>query len=125
MLNFLVRPPDFALARRYTDALRTLGLMVFFSPILPASPFIAFAGLLFSYATDKYVALRVARLPNELSARATATLNTVVKLLPLGQILQTISGEVQRTVSSSAKEAIVTCVPKRQRYAEPPKRLAP
>ena len=87
MLNFLVRPPDFALARRYTDALRTLGLMVFFSPILPASPFIAFAGLLFSYATDKYVALRVARLPNELSARATATLNTVVKLLPLGQIL--------------------------------------
>ena len=87
MLNFLVRPPDFALARRYTDALRTLGLMVFFSPVLPASPFIALAGLLFSYATDKYVALRVARLPNELSARATATLNTVVKLLPLGQIL--------------------------------------
>ena len=87
MLILLVRPPDFALARRYTDALRTLGFMVFFSPILPPSPFIAFAGLLFSYATDKYVALRVARLPNELSARATATLNTVVKLLPLGQIL--------------------------------------
>ena len=87
MLDFLVRPPDFQLARRYTDALRTLGLMVFFCPVLPVSPFIALAGLLFSYVTDKYIALRVARLPKELSARATATLNTVVKLLPLGQIL--------------------------------------
>ena len=87
MLDDMLVPSEFRLALRYSAAIRTLGLGIVFAPILPVSPVIAAVGLMISYCCDRVMALRIARKPEELNSKATATFHTLLLLLPLLQIL--------------------------------------
>eukprot|EP01024_Parvocaulis_polyphysoides_P007008 TRINITY_DN12102_c0_g1_i1.p2 TRINITY_DN12102_c0_g1~~TRINITY_DN12102_c0_g1_i1.p2 ORF type:complete len:353 (-),score=40.12 TRINITY_DN12102_c0_g1_i1:316-1374(-) len=87
MLNQMIKPPDFPLAERFSSAMKTIGLALFFGPALPISYPIALFGLFFSYWTDKYVALRRCKKPQALNAEVDDTILFVLRLLPVMQIL--------------------------------------
>ena len=78
MLDDMLVPSEFRLALRYSAAIRTLGLGIVFAPILPVSPVIAAVGLMISYCCDRVMALRIARKPEELNSKATATFHTLL-----------------------------------------------
>lgn len=87
MLDNLVMPRHFFLSVRYAAAVKTMGLALFYLPVLPISPLIAALGLLISYFTDKYVALRLAQKPHNLASVVTVAINNVILVLPLVQML--------------------------------------
>ena len=57
-MNALLAPPEFLLAEQYASAVTTLGVALWWMPVLPVSPFLAALALLLSYWADKVVALR-------------------------------------------------------------------
>lgn len=87
MLNHLYAPPLFPLAEQHAGALTTLGLAMFYMPVLPISPVIAFFGLLLSFSVNKGIALRRAAAPPNLSGMVTSSLNWLLRLLPLLQLI--------------------------------------
>lgn len=87
MLDRLLAPPAFPLAEAHAGSVTTLGLALFYAPILPLSPFIALAALLLAQASHKWVALRRAAAPANLSGLVTAPLNWLLRLLPLVQLV--------------------------------------
>jgi hypothetical protein len=87
MLDRLLAPPAFPLAEAHAGSVTTLGLALFYAPILPLSPFIALAALLIASASHKWVALRRAAAPANLSGLVTAPLNWLLRLLPLVQLV--------------------------------------
>lgn len=62
-LHSCLEPTEFSLPQRYANTINTVGLAILYAPVLPLSPAIAFVGLLISYATDQYIALRKAHKP--------------------------------------------------------------
>lgn len=44
MLDWLMAPPEFALAEQYASAVATLGMAVWYMPVLPISPMLAVVG---------------------------------------------------------------------------------
>lgn len=86
-LDNLVMPRHFFLSVRYAAAVKTMGLALFYMPVLPISPLIAALGLLISYFTDKYVALRLAQKPHNLAYVVTIAINNAILVLPLVQLL--------------------------------------
>jgi hypothetical protein len=87
MLDRLLAPPDFPLAEQHAAAVTTLGLALWYSPALPISPMIAAVGLAWAYSASKYVALRRAASPGNVSGRVASCLNGLLRLLPLMQLL--------------------------------------
>eukprot|EP01025_Chloroclados_australasicus_P054216 TRINITY_DN6421_c0_g4_i2.p1 TRINITY_DN6421_c0_g4~~TRINITY_DN6421_c0_g4_i2.p1 ORF type:complete len:1030 (-),score=103.50 TRINITY_DN6421_c0_g4_i2:316-3195(-) len=86
-MNLMVKPPDFALAERFSAAIKTIGLALFYGPALPISYMFALFGLTFSYWADKYVALRRCKKPQALSAEVDDLIIYLLRLLPVMQIL--------------------------------------
>ncbi|GAB4814122.1 hypothetical protein N2152v2_001168 [Parachlorella kessleri] len=88
MLDWLMSPPDFPLAEQYASAVATLGMGLWYMPVLPISPMIAVLGLFLAYWTDKWVALRRAAHPGNLSGQVTsAAVDPLVRLLPFVQLV--------------------------------------
>lgn len=87
MLENLLAPPMFPLAEQHAASVTTLGLAMWFMPVLPISPLIAVTGLGFSYCANKYIALRRAAAPPNLSGMVTSILNWLLRLLPLIQLI--------------------------------------
>lgn len=67
MLNLLMEPAPFLLAERYASNFRTISLAFGYMPILPVSAYIALIGIILSYYSDKYIALRCTQKPPCLS----------------------------------------------------------
>jgi hypothetical protein len=87
MLNQLLAPPPFPMAEQYAASVTTLGLALWYMPVLPMSPMIALVGLSVNYCSNKWVALRRAAAPPNLSGMVTAPLNWLLRLLPLIQMI--------------------------------------
>lgn len=87
MLDQLVAPPLFPMAEQHAAAVTTLGLAMFYMPVLPISPMIALVGLTISYCLNKWIALRRAAAPPNLSGMVTSPLNWLLRLLPLVQLI--------------------------------------
>jgi hypothetical protein len=87
MLNQLLAPPLFPMAEQYAASVTTLGLALWYMPVLPMSPMIALVGLSVSYCSNKWVALRRAAAPPNFSGMVTAPLNWMLRLLPLVQMI--------------------------------------
>lgn len=87
MLNFWLAPPLFPLAEQHAASITTLGLAMFYMPVLPISPMIAVFGLSFSYCANKWIALRRAAAPPNLSGMVTSSVNWMLRLLPLIQLI--------------------------------------
>lgn len=87
MLNFWLAPPLFPLAEQHAASITTLGLAMFYMPVLPISPMIAVLGLSFSYCANKWIALRRAAAPPNLSGMVTSSVNWMLRLLPLIQLI--------------------------------------
>lgn len=87
MLNQLLAPPLFPMAEQYAASVTTLGLALWYMPVLPMSPMIALVGLSVSYCSNKWVAVRRAAAPPNLSGMVTAPLNWLLRLLPLVQMI--------------------------------------
>eukprot|EP00887_Chlorella_sp_A99_P002393 scaffold10.g2393.t1 len=87
MLDRLMQPPEFPLAEAHASAITTLGMGLFYAPMLPMSPMLASIGLALQYAADKHAALRRATAPGNLSGRVAAPATHVLRLLPLVQLL--------------------------------------
>jgi hypothetical protein len=87
MLNQLLAPPLFPMAEQYAASVTTLGLALWYMPVLPMSPMIALVGLSISYCSNKWVAVRRAAAPPNLSGMVTAPLNWLLRLLPLVQMI--------------------------------------
>ncbi|CAG9465610.1 unnamed protein product [Pedinophyceae sp. YPF-701] len=86
-MNQLMTPPDFLLAERYAAQVKTLALGILWAPALPIAPVICLAGLLYSYAIDRYIALRMCKQPAQLGDDVQIGMNYVLKLIPLVQII--------------------------------------
>ena len=87
MLEQLLAPPLFPLAEQHAASVTTLGLAMWYMPVLPISPLIALMGLSVSYCANKYIALRRAAAPPNLSGMVTSSLNWLLRLLPLIQLV--------------------------------------
>ena len=88
MADALLAPPPFQLAEQFACGLTSLGLAVWWLPVLPLSPMIAAAGLFLQFLADKWVALRRARSPGDICGRGVAVvINRLLLLLPLVQLL--------------------------------------
>lgn len=87
MLNRLLAPPDFPLAEQHAASVTALGLAMWYMPVLPISPMIALVGLSINYCVNKWIALRRARAPPNLSGMVTSSMNWLLRLLPLVQLI--------------------------------------
>lgn len=86
-LDRLLAPPPFPLAEQHASAVTTVGLALWYMPVLPISPLIALVGLSVSYCANKYCALRRAAAPPNLSGMVTTPVNWLLRLLPLVQLV--------------------------------------
>jgi hypothetical protein len=82
MLNRMLAPPIFPMAEQHAASVTSIGLAMFYMPVLPISPFISMLGLILSYSTNKWIALRRAAAPPNLNAMVTSSLNFLLRLLP-------------------------------------------
>jgi len=87
MLNRLLAPPMFPMAEQHAASVTTLGLAMFYMPVLPISPMISLVGLSISYCVNRWIALRRAAAPPNLSGMVTSSLNWLLRLLPLIQLI--------------------------------------
>ena len=87
MLNRMLAPPIFPMAEQHAASVTSIGLAMFYMPVLPISPFISMAGLILSYFTNKWIALRRAAAPPNLNGMVTSSLNFLLRLLPLVQLI--------------------------------------
>ena len=74
-------------AYRYASAAKTITLAILYAPILPLSPMIGFIGIILSYLTDQWLALRVCRMPRNYGPDALQLASTTLTMLPLAQLL--------------------------------------
>ena len=87
MMDALVEPSSFQIPVRYATILKTIGIAILYSSILPSSFFLALAGLLASYFSDTYAALRVCRKPEKLSHRLPTLVPLFIRVAILLHIL--------------------------------------
>jgi hypothetical protein len=87
MLNRMLAPPIFPMAEQHAASVTSIGLAMFYMPVLPISPFISMAGLILSYFTNKWIALRRAAAPPNINGMVTSSLNFLLRLLPLIQLI--------------------------------------
>lgn len=88
MMDALLAPPDFPLAEEAAGAIKTLGMAMFWAPVLPPSLFLAAIGLFLAYWADKWVALRRAASPGNLGGSALAgVVGPWLRALPLVQLV--------------------------------------
>jgi hypothetical protein len=87
MLNRMLAPPIFPMAEQHAASVTSIGLAMFYMPVLPISPFISMIGLILSYFTNKWIALRRAAAPPNLNGMVTSSLNFLLRLLPLVQLV--------------------------------------
>lgn len=87
MLNRLLAPPFFPMAEQHAASVTSIGLAMFYMPVLPISPYISLIGLVLSYLTNKWIALRRAAAPPNLNGMVTSSLNFLLRLLPLVQLI--------------------------------------
>lgn len=87
MLNRLLAPPFFPMAEQHAASVTSIGLAMFYMPVLPISPYISLIGLILSYLTNKWIALRRAAAPPNLNGMVTSSLNFLLRLLPLVQLI--------------------------------------
>ena len=64
----------------------TVGLSLFYAPILPLSPVIGLVGLLIHYAADQYIALRHSLKPPAFEISALENPRLILRLIPLIQV---------------------------------------
>lgn len=87
-MNELFEPDKFKLSVHYASIVKTLGLAYLYGPILPIGYFIGVIGLCFTYCVDRYVALRLTRMPWRLEDQIGKYARTALWLLaPLQFIL--------------------------------------
>eukprot|EP00963_Diacronema_lutheri_P002208 scaffold148_cov341-Pavlova_lutheri.AAC.16 len=87
-MNELFEPNKFKLSVHYASIVKTLGLAYLYAPILPIGYFIGFVGLCFTYCVDRYVALRLTRMPWRLEDQIATYARTSLWLLaPLQFVL--------------------------------------
>jgi hypothetical protein len=87
MLNRLLAPPIFPMAEQHAASITSIGLAMFYMPVLPISPYISLVGLILSYFTNKWIALRRAAAPPNLNGMVTSSLNFLLRLLPMVQLI--------------------------------------
>lgn len=87
MLNRMLAPPIFPMAEQHAASVTSIGLAMFYMPVLPISPFISLVGLILSYFTNKWIALRRAAAPPNINGMVTSSLNFLLRLLPLVQLI--------------------------------------
>jgi len=87
MLDRMLAPPIFPMAEQHAASVTSIGLAMFYMPVLPISPFISMLGLILSYFTNKWIALRRAAAPPNLNGMVTSSLNFLLRLLPLVQLI--------------------------------------
>ena len=85
-MDAILEPLVFDLGESYAKAIKTIGLGVLLGPILPMSYCIAAVGLAISYATDKYVLLRLRKAPHFVTTHITAA--TVLKAVRVILVLR-------------------------------------
>lgn len=87
MLNRMLAPPIFPMAEQHAASVTSIGLAMFYMPVLPISPYISMVGLILSYFTNKWIALRRAAAPPNINGMVTSSLNFLLRLLPLVQLI--------------------------------------
>ncbi|KAI8112216.1 hypothetical protein M9434_003540 [Picochlorum sp. BPE23] len=87
MLNRMMAPPIFPMAEQHAASVASIGLAMFYMPVLPISPYISLVGLILSYFSNKWIALRRAAAPPNLNGMVTSSLNFLLRLLPLVQLI--------------------------------------
>lgn len=75
------------MAEQHAASVTSIGLAMFYMPVLPISPYISLCGLILSYLTNKWIALRRAAAPPNLNGMVTSSLNFLLRLLPLVQLI--------------------------------------
>lgn len=75
------------MAEQHAASVTSIGLAMFYMPVLPISPYISLIGLILSYLTNKWIALRRAAAPPNLNGMVTSSLNFLLRLLPLVQLI--------------------------------------
>ena len=81
-LNKLYEGPPLDIAKGYSEVLLILALTMFYTPLLPILPVIAFFGLLFHYWIKKYMLLRINKIPESMGEDLAIGLTTGLPLLP-------------------------------------------
>jgi hypothetical protein len=88
-LNWCYTPLEFHLSHRFSAAVRTLSLSIFYAPILPVSPLIGLFGLSLSYVADRWLSLFVCQRPRSFNIEALDYVSVLITLLPFAQLLLT------------------------------------
>lgn len=83
----MLAPPIFPMAEQHAASITSIGLAMFYMPVLPVSPYISLLGLVLSYFANKWIVLRRAAAPPNLNGMVTSSLNFLLRLLPLVQLI--------------------------------------
>ena len=82
-LNKLYEGPSPDLAKGYSEILLILAITVFYSPLLPSLPVIAFFGIILHFWIKKYVLLRMNKIPETMGEDLALGLNTVLPIMTI------------------------------------------